>query len=103
MYDGSDWIPGSFLPLSAGSGNQLTGTLYSQNIIPATNYSESGSTRNGNDIGGISNNTIYWYKDIYVKRIYLKRSTPNSSGVYFEFDEGSDMVYLHGAGFDTDV
>ena len=75
-----------YLLRSAGSEQALTGTLYSQTILP--------NTDNTYNLGGTSK---YW-KYLYTNRIYL------ASGVYLEYNStsGSQGVHLVGAGFYSD-
>jgi hypothetical protein len=73
-----------FLPLSAGSGKPLTGTLYSQSIYPKNNAQY--------DLGGSTN---YW-RYLYVNRIYF------TSSVYLEYNSTNAGISVVGAGLYSD-
>lgn len=70
---------GSYLPLSAGSGKALTGTLYASTMRPSTN---STSQSTGYDLGA---SNAYW-KNTYTRRVYL------ADGIYVYYDSTNQCI-----------
>ena len=69
----------SYLPLSAGSGKALTGTLYASTIRPSTNPT---SQYTDYDLGA---STAFW-KNTYTRRVYL------ADGIYVYYDETNNCI-----------
>ena len=70
---------GSYLPLSAGSGKALTGTLYASTMRPSTN---STSQSTGYDLGA---SNAFW-KNTYTRRVYLY------DGIYVYYDTTNKCI-----------